>query len=174
MYFQANERNGRFTATRRPWELWSFGGLNGFASVSDLADTLIDDPGTQNLNSRSYSRWFKKGWYLKKIQSFLSQLFHLICQADSPFHRPIASRAQAIVLSRWQVVHGLGIPYFSVISGVMNRKVWAWTKGAWNAFPFNGRHVTSHALAAWASKRPGESGAAPTTISYSAESGIAP
>src|ERR1700722_12437580 len=31
--------------------------------------------------------------------------------------------AQAVVLSEWQVIHGLGILYLSVIAGVMNRKV---------------------------------------------------
>ena len=40
----------------------------------------------------------------------------------------IASLAQAVLLSVWQEVHGLGILYFSVIAGVMNAKVWERTK----------------------------------------------
>ena len=36
----------------------------------------------------------------------------------------IASRAHAVVLSWWQVVHGFGILYASVIDGVMNLNVW--------------------------------------------------
>lgn len=31
-------------------------------------------------------------------------------------------------LSLWQLMQGFGIPYFSVIAGVMKRNVWAWTK----------------------------------------------
>ena len=40
----------------------------------------------------------------------------------------IASAAQAVVLSLWHDVHGLGILYLSVIAGVMNANVWALTK----------------------------------------------
>ena len=38
---------------------------------------------------------------------------------------PIAASAQAVGLSIWQEVHGLGILYLSVMAGEMNRKVWA-------------------------------------------------
>src|SRR5580700_4039771 len=36
----------------------------------------------------------------------------------------MASVAQAVVLSAWQEVQGLGILYLSVMSGVMKAKVW--------------------------------------------------
>ena len=39
----------------------------------------------------------------------------------------IASVAQAVVLSAWHEVHGLGILYLSVMSGVMKANVWART-----------------------------------------------
>ena len=39
----------------------------------------------------------------------------------------MASAAQAVVLSVWQDVHGLGILYLSVMAGVMNSNVWART-----------------------------------------------
>lgn len=35
----------------------------------------------------------------------------------------IAPVAHAVVLSLWQVVHGFGMPYLSVIAGVMNANV---------------------------------------------------
>jgi hypothetical protein len=37
------------------------------------------------------------------------------------------SVAQAVDLSAWQVVQGLGILYLSVMAGVMKAKVWALT-----------------------------------------------
>ena len=39
----------------------------------------------------------------------------------------MASAAQAVVLSVWHNVHGLGILYLSVIAGVMNANVCART-----------------------------------------------
>ena len=42
-------------------------------------------------------------------------------------HLLIASFAHAVFLSLWHDVHGFGIPYLSVISGEMKRKVWACT-----------------------------------------------
>lgn len=36
----------------------------------------------------------------------------------------MASVAQAVVLSEWHVVQGLGILYLSVMAGVMKAKVW--------------------------------------------------
>ena len=38
-----------------------------------------------------------------------------------------ASVAQALLLSKWHEVHGFGILYFSVITGVINAKVCACT-----------------------------------------------
>ena len=39
-------------------------------------------------------------------------------------HCRSASAAHSVVWSAWQVVHGFGTPYWSVILGVMNRNVW--------------------------------------------------
>jgi hypothetical protein len=48
-------------------------------------------------------------------------------QGDRSTQPRITPVAHAVVCSLWQVVHGFGMPYFSVIAGVMNRKVCAWT-----------------------------------------------
>src|SRR5579863_1768304 len=48
-------------------------------------------------------------------------------QGERSGHWRIASVAQAVVLSVWQLVQGLGILYLSVIAGVMKSKVWART-----------------------------------------------
>lgn len=59
------------------------------------------------------------------VQLDKATLNHFTRHGGSPFHFAIASSAQAVVLSRWQEVHGFGMPYFSVISGEMNRNVCA-------------------------------------------------
>ena len=43
---------------------------------------------------------------------------------EMPRHPLIASRAQLVVRSVWQLVHGFGILYVSVIDGVMKANVW--------------------------------------------------
>jgi hypothetical protein len=50
------------------------------------------------------------------------------CQLEILGQRLIAFAAQAVDLSAWQDVQGLGILYFWVIVGEIKRKVWAWTK----------------------------------------------
>ena len=49
-------------------------------------------------------------------------------QGERSGHWRMASVAQAVVLSVWHAVQGLGILYLSVIAGVMKSKVWARTK----------------------------------------------
>ena len=44
-------------------------------------------------------------------------------QGDVVFHEDNSLPAHAVDLSVWQEVHGFGILYFSVMDGVMKRKV---------------------------------------------------
>jgi hypothetical protein len=48
-------------------------------------------------------------------------------QGERSGQRRIASAAQVVDLSAWQVVQGFGILYLSVIAGVMKANVWART-----------------------------------------------
>jgi hypothetical protein len=54
-----------------------------------------------------------------------AKYFYSSRQGDRSFQWRIASVAQAVLLSEWQEVHGLGILYLSVITGLMNLKVCA-------------------------------------------------
>ena len=67
-------------------------------------------------------------------------------------HPRRASRAHAVVLSVWQVVHGFGILYSSVIAGVMNLNVWLRTFTSRDRL-LDLRHVAGDALAAGAAAR---------------------
>ena len=57
-----------------------------------------------------------------------------------------ASVAQALVLSAWQEVHGLGILYFSVMAGVMNANVCACTLTFASVVSMAGKWQLTHSL----------------------------
>ena len=57
-----------------------------------------------------------------------------------------ASVAQAVVLSVWHDVQGLGILYLSVIAGVMNPNVWARTFASAIVVSIFGMWQATHSL----------------------------
>ncbi len=63
-------------------------------------------------------------------------------------HWRSACLAQAVVLSVWQVVQGLGILYLSVIAGVMNSKVCALTNTPGMVTSIFGMWQATHGLPA--------------------------
>ena len=81
----------------------------GLETADSPAVTLFDQP----------ERILKKNEYSKLYSSR---------HQDSSGQWRMASEAQAVVLSLWQEVQGLGILYLSVVEGAINANVCALTK----------------------------------------------
>src|SRR5207248_2175938 len=74
------------------------------------------------------ARKIRAGEAARLVQAFSLRRSHCsIRQGERSVQLFSACLAQAVGLSLWQMLHGLGILYSSVSAGVMKRKVWACT-----------------------------------------------
>ena len=71
---------------------------------------------------------------------------HSTRQGETFVHCRMASSAHAVLFPVWQVVHGFGTPYRSVMTGDTNRNVWLRTLTEAIVWAISGMWQETHAL----------------------------